>query len=497
MWNSLLQGATAPTTPDPALTPPQIGSRDSLGNFENHFYFEGRTDYYRYDTDFNSGVPTVTGIINAPNTGVFNPAGYPYPSIFQGGANRIETLLDMGTTGWGSDRIDTHFTVRQDQDLTSVNPGAPAENILETFPGNREYQLLQASLEIHGKPEDGYWSGFNVQIGRINIYGAEWASLDGAALALNRPRFKVTVYGGRRFTYYSDPAQRGMGGINLELKLSPDASLEYDGLWYVKGTQTLAFRKRFGTAWMWNTNFRVIGGSPVSLSTQFMYAPGSGKTSLRVNFFQELTANDYFYDYTEGARDRDTYDVLPALNLGPLAQFSQFMIDAHRTLSARFRLGGSVWVRRLLNEKDQGPFDTSFEDYRINSQIFPLRKTEMFLEYHQHSSDRFNPLDSTTLDDIQFAGETSIKDISADIRQSFGEGRFGLSGGVYYRRASLQDQFYILNGLHQSGWLAGAWWKVDSHERVFVDYDLDNDFFLLTPDLKNSRALHVGVAWKY
>jgi hypothetical protein len=189
--------------------------------------------------------------------------------------------------------------------------------------------------------------------------------------------------------------------------------------------------------------------------------------------------------------------VLQALNIGPLAQYSQFMIDARRTLTARLRLGGSVWVRRLLNEKDQGPFDTSFEDYRVNSQVFPLRKTEMFFEYHQRNSDRLSPLDSTTLDNISYAGETSVKDLSGEIRQSFGEGRFGLSGGAYYRRISLQDQFYILNGLHQAGWLAGAWWKISPRERLFVDYDLDNDFFLFTPDLKNSRALHVGMAWKY
>ena len=65
LWNSLLQGAPAPASQDPALSPPQIGGSGSTSSFENHFYFEGRTDYYRYDTDFNSGVPTVTGTFNS------------------------------------------------------------------------------------------------------------------------------------------------------------------------------------------------------------------------------------------------------------------------------------------------------------------------------------------------------------------------------------------------------------------------------------------------
>lgn len=497
MWNTLLQGAPAPAAQDPALTPPQISGAGSASSFENHFYFEGRTDFYRYDTDFNPGVATVTGIINAPNTGVFNPNGYPYPTIFQPNANRIQTMLDMGTTGWGSERVDTHFTFMQDQDLTTVNPGAAAQNIIETFPGNREYQVLNASVDIHGLPQDGYWSGLNAEIGRINVYGAELASLDGMAVALNRPKFKVTLYGGRRFTYFSEPGQRAIGGANIELKLNPDSTFEYDVIWYVKGSHNFAYRRRLSPAWMWSTYFRMVGGYPVNVNTEFLYAPGSGKTSLRASYFQELSTHEFFYDYTGLARDNDTYNVLQALNIGPLAQYSQFMIDARRTLTARLRLGGSVWVRRLLNEKDQGPFDTSFEDYRVNSQVFPLRKTEMFFEYHQRNSDRLSPLDSTTLDNISYAGETSVKDLSGEIRQSFGEGRFGLSGGAYYRRISLQDQFYILNGLHQAGWLAGAWWKISPRERLFVDYDLDNDFFLFTPDLKNSRALHVGMAWKY
>jgi hypothetical protein len=499
MWNSLLQGppSATPAIKDPALTPPQIGGKETSKDFVDHFYFEGRSDYYRYDTSFNSGTPTVTGVINAAPTDVFNPAGYPYPQVFQGGANRFQSIVDLGTNGFGSDRVDTHVTLRQEQDLTTVYPGAPAQNIVETFPDNRTYQVLEANVTIHGLPSDGYWSGLTAQIGRINVYGAELASLDGAAVTLNRPRFKVTLYAGRRFTYFSEPGERGIGGANIEFRIDPQSSFEYDGLWYVKGSHTFAYRRRFANSWLWFTDFRMVGGSATHVSTQIAYAPTSGKTSLRASFFQELSSNEYFFDYTEVAHDHDSYNVLPALNIGPLAQFSQFMVDGHRTISPRIRLGGSVWVRQLLNTKDQGPFDTSFQDYRGSSQIFPRRKTELFFEYHQRNSDRLSPLTSSTLDNISIAGDTSIKDLTGEIRQSFGEGRFGLSGGVYYRRVSLQDQFYVDNGLHQSGWLAGAWWKVNTRERVFVDYSLDNDFFLFTPDLKNSRALHVGMAWKY
>jgi hypothetical protein len=68
---------------------------------------------------------------------------------------------------------------------------------------------------------------------------------------------------------------------------------------------------------------------------------------------------------------------------------------------------------------------------------------------------------------------------------------------VYYRRISEQDPFFYLTSLHQSGVLGSAWVRVDRRTRVFFDYSLDNDFFLLAPDIKNSQMLRLGLNWKY
>ena len=119
------------------------------------------------------------------------------------------------------------------------------------------------------------------------------------------------------------------------------------------------------------------------------------------------------------------------------------------------------------------------------------------MEYHQRNSDRLNPATATTFADVQASGETSVKDITGELRRSFAEGRFGFSGGVYYRRISMQDQFYIIHGSHESGWLTDGWVKVDSHTKLYFDYNLDNDFFLFRPSIANSRILRVGAAWKY
>jgi hypothetical protein len=405
--------------------------------------------------------------------------------------------MDWGTRGWFSDRVNTHFSVRYEQDLTHVDAGSPAQNILETFGANRRVQFLQGSVEINSKPTDGVWAGTTLTLGRQYIYGAELAAIDGGAFTIDRPRFAVTVFGGRRFSLFADPEQRAIGGANVTFKLNPDTSVEYEGIWYVKGSHSIVFRRRLNPQWLLSSYFRVYGGSPVDFTVQGLYNSSNGKTGMRLSFFQKLTNQDYIYDFTDTARNLDPQNALFRLYLGPISPYSQFVIDARRTFSSTFRLGGSVWVRKLNDKNDEAPFDTSFEDYRIHGQVYPGRKLETFLEYHQRNSDRLSPLNSTTFLDLTGTGETSVKDLTGELRRTFGEGRFNVSGGAYYRRVSYQDPFFFVNGLHQSGWLAGAWWKVDQHSRVFFDYNLDNDFFLLRPDLKNSRALHVGVTWKY
>jgi hypothetical protein len=372
-----------------------------------------------------------------------------------------------------------------------VLPGAPAQGLLETFDGNRRLDLLNATVEIKDP------RGWDLELGRQAVYGAEMALLDGANLTIGRRAMALTLFAGRRVSFFGDPDQRAIGGANAIFRIGRNASLELQTLWYVKGENAIAYRQRIGTAWLFSSYFRAYGGAPVDFSAQGIYSPGSGKTSVRLMFFEKLTNRDYIYDYTLAARERDRFNTESRLYLGPLSPHTQFAIEANRTVTATLRLGGAVWLRRLNNDRDQGPFDTSFQDYRVHANLFPARKAAVSLEYHQHDSDRLSPANAILFDDVSRSGETSVKDITGQISRTFGEGRLSLNGGAYYRRIDMQDRFYLMNGLHQSGWLTGAWWRLDRRTRLYGDYNLDNDFFLFYPSLKNSRILRVGIDWKY
>ncbi len=496
-WDQLITGFI-PTAPvDPVLQQIQSGTKPTgFDNFLTHFFLDTRTNYEHYETNF-TGNPTTAGVINATDTGTFNPAGIPGPAAFQPGSNRIGEFVDFGTNGFGSDRVNTHFAFRYLQDVNHVEIGSPAQNIVEQFHGNRLIEFLDATVQINSKPTDGAFAGTSIEFGRLNLYGAELASLDGGDITINKRNYTLELYGGRRFSLFSDPQQRGIGGANLTLKFNGDTSLELETLWYIRGSNKAIFRKRLNSRWLFTEYLRAYGGSPVDLNASAIYTSKNGRDSLRAGFFQKLTGNDYIYDYTSEEKNLAANSPLFRLYLGPLAPYSQVNVEGHHQFLTSLRAGATVVVRHLNNQANIGPFDTSFEDYRFNGQYFPGRKIEVDFEYHQRNSDRLSPLNNTTLSGEQGTGETSVKDLTGNIRRAFGEGRFNLSGGVYYRRISEQNPFFYLTNLHQSGVLGSAWVRVDRRTRLYFDYSLDNDFFLLAPDIKNSQVVRLGLNWKY
>jgi hypothetical protein len=497
-WSGVLQDAIPQTPVDPAVgvaqNPVQRGAADDL---LNHFYFDTRTEYIRENLFF-TGQPTAAGVMNVAPNGLFNPNGIPDPLAFQPSGNWIYSFMDFGTNGWISDRVNTHFSIRYRQDLTHIDQGSPQETILNTFPSNRRIEFLTGNVEINGRPTDGWFAGSTITVGRQYIYGAELAELDGGSFTMNRANYSYTLFGGRRFSFFSDPDQRAVGGGNFLYRFGHAGSLEYDTLFYIKGTHHVVYRRRLGPRWLFSAGYKMIGSYPIDLILNGIWSSSNGRTTVRLAFWEKLTNKDYFYDYTLNARDLDPNNPLLRLYLGPQSPYSQFVIDARRTFNSRMRVGGSVWVRRLTDSKDQGPFDTSFTDYRVDAQLVLIRPVQLFLGFHERDSDRLNPLPSSDFFDISATGETKIQDFTAEIGRSFGEkGKITLKAGGFYRRLNFQDQFFVLNHLHDRGLLGNVSMKVDARTRVYFDYDLDTDFFVFSPNVKYAQVLRIGVAWKY
>lgn len=496
-WDSLLKDTIPQSPPDPALAVAQTHYEAApAGDFLNHFFMNTRTEYLHTQTFF-TGLPTATGVIDAPITPIFTP-GVPYPNAFQPDTNIIYSFLNWGTRGWLSDRVSSNFSFAYSQDLTHVTDASPQLDVLNTFGSNRRLELVSGYIDINGRPSDGIFEGTSLRVGRQVVYGAELAEMDGASFTMDRPKFSWTLYAGRRFTYFSDPDQRAMGGGNFLYRFNENASLEYDTFYYIKGTNAFRYRQVLGGGWFFSAGFRMVGSYPVDFSADALWTPSDGKTSLRLSFAQKITNKDYFYDYTYSARDFDLHNPLVRLNLEALHPHTQFVIDGSRAINPRLRLGGDVWIRRLDDRQDVGPFDTSFEDFRAYARILPWNKTDLLVAYHfRHSDDRGYSTPPTEFDDLSGTGETQVQDISVEIGRSFMDGRLHLQAGGFYRHLDFRDQFLVITDARDKGVLANASFNIDSRTRVYMDYGLDTDYAVFRPAIQNSQTFRFGVGWRY
>ena len=497
-WDGLIADTIPQAQVDPALVVTQAEvPRSSISAFQNKFFFNSHSEYIRRSTSF-SGLPTVTGVIDAPLGEFANPDGVPFPSAFQPNSNHVYSFLNFGTRGFGADRVNTNFSARYRQDITHVDNASPSLSIINTFNRNRRLELMSGYIEVDGLGSSTRASRSKLRIGRQHIYGAELASLDGASVTVAGGPLSLTLFGGRRFTYYSNPNQRAVGGANLALQLSDTATVEYQSFFYIRGSHLVMFRKRLAPNWSLKTRFKAIGGNPVDLGGQLLFLPADGKTSLRFGYFQKLSDDDFFFDYTLDARDEDFFNRRARLLLGPQQPYGQVTVSGRRELAPRVNVGGTVVVRRLTSAvEDVGAFATSFEDYRANAQIYPWRHIEVIIEAHHRSADRRSALGVTGFDDVSRSGETRLQDLSFEVRRSYFGERLTTTFGGFYRRLDLQNRFVIIERARTAGLLAGASVNVDAKTAVFVDYNLDDDYFLFRPSIERSQVLRLGWRWRY
>ncbi len=229
-WDRLLRDIIPEAEPDPALIVEQDPVvRRAGADFLTHFFFQSNTEYRREEISF-TGLPTRAGVFDGTQGLFFDPRGIPRREAFQPNTDSIYQFMNLGTRGWLSSRVNTNFSLRFRQNLSHVERGSPAQTILDTFGARRRTEVLSATVEIQGLSTDGAFAGTSLRLGRQYVYGAELAAFDGASFTVNRHQFSLTVFGGRRFTYYSDPEQRAIGGATITFPLGDSASIEYGAL---------------------------------------------------------------------------------------------------------------------------------------------------------------------------------------------------------------------------------------------------------------------------
>ena len=211
-------------------------------------------------------------------------------------------------------------------------------------------------------------------MGRQYIYGAELAPIDGASFTFDRPGYTVTIFGGEDSPTSPIPISAPSAAPMLLSRSTPipASSMKACGTY---GAATKPFSG--GTSILIGSLVRTCGPTEVRrwISARRVYTiRGTGRRS-STQFLPETQQQGLHVRLPDrGNRHGSAQPPAAPLFWVRRNRIPSSLIHARRTIFSIFRLGGSVWVRRLDSKKDEGALRYVVRRLSgINSQIFPVR----------------------------------------------------------------------------------------------------------------------------
>ncbi len=499
----------------PSLPPYQDAGRASrLGVVSAYVMLEYRRDEMKY-----TGNPTLTGVFPEP-VPIFSVPDAPIfflPGAFEPNDEQLLGYASVRVKDYGFEnlRFSTEASFRYSGDLDGTTNESTFIGMHESFVGRRILEPLTVFTDISHNLTDDRLTKLNVRVGRQFIYGADPIRIDGGTVTINHPRFDLDVFGGRRVTFFSDPEARGVFGQNLLVRATSRTSFGYDLLFYDDDiSHRFHIGHNIGESWVARGNFFMIDDSPVDLGFELHYLPPGANTRMAFNFLQKLSSDDFIYDHTyrtfarnpENQIRRRFFPLPPTgdpengngrLNLFEINPYTQFYLDVYHNLSQKFGVGGSVWVRHVNDKEDRGPFDNSFQEYRISADYFPTSAFEASGEYRYRNLSRPNADQAREFDDIRREGETRFHEIYANAAYNFFNNRLAVEGGLFYRRLNLQSRLIDLDGLDTTGFTGGIKWRIARGYRLLLEYGIDDELPFFNPDIDYTQSFRVRFEWHF
>lgn len=482
-------------------------------SFSLYFMSEYRRDEIKY-----TGKPSLALQFPSPVPPFFVPDApiFFVPSAFEPNDEQFVSYLSATVKdfGIGRFRMDTQVSLRYSADLDGSTEASPFLGIRDNFGGRHIFEPLTFFADLKGLAPEDWSTKLSLRVGRQYMYGATPLRVDGATLSIDHPKFSLDLFGGRRATFYSDPGERAVVGENFLFRAGENTTIRFDFAHYIDNVHTLEVRHLVGESWILNGSLFSIDADPVDLNLGATYMSPGARTRVTMNFLQKLTDNDFIYDQSYRAMSRNPgnqfrfrffplpptgqlFDAAGRLNLGRIDPYTQFYVDAYRNLTSKFGVGGTVWLRKVNSRADEGPFDNSFQELRVNADYYPSSAFEVGTEYRYRHLSREDAEKATLFDDIGREGEKIFHEVYANAAYHLPNSRLTFEGGLFYRRFDTQSRLISLNGMDTIGYSAGVKWRVARDYRVSLEYGFDRELAFLNPDIDNTQSFRIRFEWRF
>lgn len=499
-WGAIV--APDSVTPSaPSADTPVRDRQPSSGwsDFGEQVFFRLSVDYTHNWTSF-SGLPSLTFLNNDGPTFTINEDGIvSFPEAFENNDDRLYTRLNFGTKGFGSDRLNTFFSVVNYSDLDGTSSGSPFISYLDSYGGRNRLELVNAYFEMNGiGSEDGFFSNGHLRVGRQyvhsytnQLYPLGVTVMDGVSADFRNERFNIGGYVGSRPGLWSEPDFRFVTGFNFGALLGEKAYFNYDILYYADAVvQNFTIEPRWASRWGLQGFFRMVEDNPVDIGIRTAY---SGENwSFHANVTDRVSNDDFLYDIFIRSGASNDFNRVRRLFFTPTEPSFRVSVDGNRQLASWLNVGGRFWLFQLHDEEeDTSGFESSFRDWSGNVTVTPGENWEFFGEYRFRDLDRPSPFGAELFDDIEAAGETEYQELVGSVAYRLGA-RMKAEFGGYYRLFDLQNRLSIIDDSKTNGVFANFFWRIHRSVNFRVLFGSDNDYFVFNPDISRQNGLRIG-----
>ncbi|PLX40637.1 MAG: hypothetical protein C0608_08460 [Deltaproteobacteria bacterium] len=238
-------------------------------------------------------------------------------------------------------------------DLDGGSGDEPTVDMLDTYSSSDTLRVYRASANMQLSEIVG------ATVGRQDVWSAERATLDGVSLTFKSPcgYMEGEIFGGSRVSFYSDPDEDDIYGINFELRPSASTRFTFEDIYYLENTFEAAVVQKFGSLATGRIAYRHFDESPVELSAEAVVNGWENGQAIFTYKRKLSDADDsYGFDYTAfGDEDVD------ALNFGTFAPYADYSVEL-RQIFGEFFAYGKLRRHNLIDEDDEDEYNTDFNE---------------------------------------------------------------------------------------------------------------------------------------
>jgi hypothetical protein len=473
----------AAPAPPPAL-PPRFGDHGGPTNVVQL----GAT-YTHQAADF-TGKPTRGFVVDDRPPLTATPRGFAFPPAFERRNDRLEAYLAAGTRGFGDPRVNTYASAITQHDLDGTPAGSPFQGLLDAFAHGQRTELLNAYIELSGFGT-GAVARSSLRLGRQFVldYAPDLLgspTIDGASLAYRDPGLALSLFSGRRVSFYGERDSDVVAGAIASVQLLPQTSAG-GNYFYISSAHRYAVNLTHQIGQVQAGAFVTFRNrQPIDGGLQAGYAPAAGPWILRGKLVRRLTDEDFTFDVF-GERESGS-----RLSLFRIRPATQLTLDADYQVDPRFSLGGGVAARAV--DRGEAPFDNAFVEVAARAVWTPWPGWDTLVQYrfrHVERGSLSEVIRADRFDDIGRAGETLYHEVNGEIYARLAQ-RFGVRLGGYFGLFNTRSRLAEVNGVIRAGGYAQGRIQVHRAAEVMVEYGVDRGDRKFNPDIAVVHSVRAG-----